>query len=83
MQHLDQIIIKVYILMRDPIIYGILTLPPLENMKNINSTGSCYDSIPESLRIWLKILVQTLLKFILLANSFKKIARHTHVMDRY
>ena len=52
-------------------------------MKNINSTGSCYDSIPESLRNRLKILVQTLLKFILLANSFKKIARPTHVMDRY
>ena len=56
-------------------------------MKNINSTGSCYDSIPESLRnrlkISTKILVQTLLKFILIANSFKKIARPTHVMDRY
>lgn len=52
-------------------------------MKNINSTGSCYDSIPESLRNRLKILVQTLLKFILIANSFKKIARPTHVMDRY
>ena len=32
------------------LLYGILTLPPLENMKNINSTGSCYDSIPESFR---------------------------------
>ena len=53
-------------------LYRILTLPPLENMKNINSTGSCYDSIPESFRKNFKFLVQTLLKFILLANCPKK-----------
>ena len=41
-------------------------------MKNINSTGSCYDSIAESYRKKFKILIQTLLKFILLANSPKK-----------